>query len=591
MSVQCDCSGWVTKYNVRCGDGLTIKPGAFKDCDGVEVPLVYSHQHNDPDKVLGKVRLEHRDDGVYGYAHFNDTPNGQLCKELVRHRDITSFSIFANRLTKNKNDVMHGNIREVSLVLAGANPEAIIVDASGLAHGDSEGDVIIWSGEDLEFAHDDMQADEESKPDLDDTSEVSHADTEKTTDDSKKNKEDSSMADEKTVGEVIDSMTTEQKNVLYALIAEALDTKGGSASQSDISEEEDDSVKHNIFDSEPKQNDTLSHDEMMAVIGDAKRYGSMKESFLQHGIEDVEWLFPDDKLLDTPPQWIRRDNGWVSGVMNGVRHIPFSRFKSMFADITEDEARAKGYIKGNLKKEQVFSLLKRSTTPQTVYKKQKMDRDDVVDITSFDVIAWLKQEMRFMLDEEIARAILIGDGRLASDDDKISEDHIRPIWKDEDLFTIKVPVEVATGATADQRAKTIIRAAIKSRKNYKGSGNPVFYTTEDLLTDMLLIEDTNGRVIYESQEKLATALRVSKIITVPVMESQTRTDAAGKNFELLGLIVNLSDYTVGADKGGAVSMFDDFDLDYNAQKYLIETRCSGALTKPYSAIALEIETA
>lgn len=571
-----DFEGWATKYGVRCADGLRICHNAFKDMDGQTVPMVWSHVHDDPEKLLGNMVLEHRDDGVYGYGYFNNSPAAQSAKEAVRHKDVTSLSIYANHLTKagpNATDVTHGMIREVSLVLAGANPQAMIVQASGIAHGDDADDsLIIWADPSLEFSHDDIES-----------SDIENTDKEEAI--SMAEKDDNTK--DKTVGDVIDTMTEEQKNVLYALIAEALDSK---AEQGD-NDEEDNSMKHNVFDNDSHEKENvLSHDDMMAIIGDAKRYGSMKESALQHGIEDVEYLFPEDKLLDTPPQWIRRDDSWVSGVMNAVKHTPFARFKSMFADITEDEARAKGYIKGNLKKEQVFSLLKRSTTPQTVYKKQKMDRDDVVDITSFDVVAWLKTEMRFMLNEEIARAILVGDGRLASDDDHISEDHIRPIWKDESLFTIKAPVTVATGATADQRAKAIIRAAVKSRKDYKGSGNPTFFTTEDVLTDMLLLEDNNGRVIYDSQDKLANALRVSKIVTVPVMEGLTRTDTeTSKDYELIGLIVNLNDYTVGADKGGAVSMFEDFDIDYNAQKYLIETRCSGALTRPYSAIALEIE--
>ena len=396
---------------------------------------------------------------------------------------------------------------------------------------------------------------------------------------------------EKTVQEVFDTFTEEQKKVVYAMIGQLLDDENDESSDdnNDNSEGGNETMKHNVFDQEEKNENVLSHDAMNAIIGDAKRFGSMKESFLQHaetyGIDQIDYLFPDAKNVTATPQFIKRDTGWVQDVMSGVHHTPFSRIKSMFADITEDEARAKGYIKGNLKKEEVFSLLKRTTTPTTVYKKQKMDRDDVVDITDFDVVAWLKTEMRWMLDEEIARAVLVGDGRLASSDDKINEQNIRPIWKDSELYTIKTVVTVSSSATEDDKAKAFIKAAIKSRKNYKGSGNPVLYTTEDFLTDMLLLTDTTGRDLYESVEKLAKKLRVSRIVTVPVMEGLTSSDGN----TLMGIIVNMADYNIGADKGGSINMFDDFDIDYNQQKYLIETRCSGALIKPYSAIAIEMK--
>jgi HK97 family phage prohead protease len=553
---------------LRCSDGRTIRRNAFRDQDGTRVSLVWNHKHDEPENVIGHADLENRDDGVYAYCTLNDTPKARNVKALIEHGDIASLSIYANQLKQVGSDVLHGTIREVSVVLAGANPGAVIEAVLEHSGEESTEEAIIYSGDcDIEIVHADKSEEENT---------IEHSDG---------NKEEN-MADntnEKTVGDVVNSMTEEQKNVMYALIAEALEEKG--------SDEEDNDVKHNVFENDVPE-ETLSHDAMMEVITDAKRYGSMKESALQHGINDVEYLYPEDHVLNTPPAFIKRDTGWVGTVMNGVKHTPFSRIKSMFADLTEDEARAKGYIKGKMKKEEFFGLLKRSTAPTTVYKKQKMDRDDVVDITDFDVIAWLKGEMRVMLDEEIARAVLIGDGRLASSDDKIPEDHIRPIWKDEALFTIKANVTYAENATDDQKAKAFVRAAVKARKDYKGSGNPTLFTTEDVLTDLLLLEDLNGRVIYESVDKLATALRVNKIVTVPVMENQTREDSeTSKTMKLLGLIVNLADYTIGADKGGAVNMFDDFDIDYNQQKYLIETRCSGALIVPYSAIALETEVA
>jgi HK97 family phage prohead protease len=566
MGADYTFSGWATKNDLRCSDGRTIRRNAFRDQDGTRVSLVWNHKHDEPENVIGHADLENRDDGVYAYCTLNDTPKARNVKALIEHGDIASLSIYANQLKQVGSDVLHGTIREVSVVLAGANPGAVIEAVLEHSGEESTEEAIIYSGDcDIEIVHADKSEEENT---------IEHSDG---------NKEEN-MADntnEKTVGDVVNSMTEEQKNVMYALIAEALEEKG--------SDEEDNDVKHNVFENDVPE-ETLSHDAMMEVITDAKRYGSMKESALQHGINDVEYLYPEDHVLNTPPAFIKRDTGWVGTVMNGVKHTPFSRIKSMFADLTEDEARAKGYIKGKMKKEEFFGLLKRSTAPTTVYKKQKMDRDDVVDITDFDVIAWLKGEMRVMLDEEIARAVLIGDGRLASSDDKIPEDHIRPIWKDEALFTIKTNVTYAENATDDQKAKAFIRAAVKARKDYKGSGNPTLFTTEDVLTDLLLLEDLNGRVIYESVDKLATALRVSKIVTVPVMENQTREDSeTSKTMKLLGLIVNLADYTIGADKGGAVNMFDDFDIDYNQQKYLIETRCSGALIVPYSAIALETE--
>ena len=564
-----DFSGWATCPNLKCSDGRTIMNDAFKHHDGDIVPLVWNHQHNDPNNILGKALLHSRDGGLYAYCQFNDTEQGVNAKMLVEHGDISALSIYANDLKHNASrGVTHGNVREVSLVLAGANPGAFI--DSIMKHGEeSDDEAIIYTDEPIEIYH----ADEEKG----------------------KSKEETEVAEEKkaesgkTVAEIIESMNEEQKTVMYGMIGEALkhvDEKEEDYGDENTDEEENE-VKHNVFDNED-QKDVLSHSDMQAIFADAKRHGSLKESVLAHGIEDIETLFPEPKSTNNPPEWINREMGWVKNVMGAVHHTPFSRIKSMFADLTEDDARAKGYIKGNFKKEQVFSLMKRTTTPTTIYKKQKLDRDDVIDITDFDVVAWLKSEMRMMLEEELARAILVGDGRLASSDDKINELNIRPIWTDDDFYTIKKKISVSANATDDQKAKAFIRACVKSRKEYKGSGNPTLYTTEDVLTDLLLLEDSTGRVIYETEDKLRSALRVSAIVTVPVMEGLKRTDEESNELNLMGIIVNLNDYNVGADKGGAVNMFDDFDIDYNAQKYLIETRCSGALVKPFSAIALEM---
>ena len=567
-----DFSGWATRNNLLCGDGRTIRKNAFIDCDGKTVPLVWNHNHDETNNVLGHALLENREEGVYAYCSFNDTESGRTAKKLVQHGDVKSLSIYANKLKQIGSDVVHGTIRELSLVLAGANPGAFIDTV--LSHGeDGEESIIAGWDENIMLYHSADKEEEKKEEEI-------------VTDKEKKTEKDDN---EKTVKDVVDSMTEEQRNVLYALVGEAVAAKD---------EEEnggDEEMKHNLFDNdEIEQGDVLTHADMEMIISDAKRYGSLKESFLAHaddyGITDIDYLFPDAKNLDTPPQFIKRDDSWVSKVMNGTHHTPFSRIKSMFADITEDEARAKGYIKGKLKKEEVFSLLKRTTTPTTIYKKQKLDRDDVIDITDFDVVAWLKSEMRMMLDEEIARAILVGDGRLSSSDDKINETNIRPIWTDEDLYTIKATVTTSSSASDEDNAKAAIKAIIKSRKNYKGSGNPTLFTTEDFVTDCLLIEDTTGRRIYNSVTDLATTLRVKEIVTVEVMEGLKRT-VESDTHNLIGIIVNLADYNVGADKGGAVSMFDDFDIDYNQQKYLIETRCSGALIKPYSAIAIESVTA
>lgn len=587
----CDFSGWATRNDLKCSDGRVIRRDAFKHDDGIKVPLVWNHQHNDPRNVLGHAWLENRPEGVYTYGFFNDSESGEIGKILVKHGDICALSIYANQLQQRGCDVLHGEIREVSLVHAGANPGAFI--DSMLKHGEnSDDEAIIYTGMPLYLSHSDADK-QEDKADDGEKKETS----EKKDDPEKKTDSD----EEKTVADVINSMTEEQKNVMYAMIGRAMDDQGKSDPESEDNNDDDskggtNTMKHNVFDKDDRQKENVlvhsdgsevSSEEISTIFGDIKRYGSLKDSVLAHGIDNVDYLFPDAQTLANTPEFIQRDTGWVKKVMSGVHHTPFSRIKSIFADITEDDARAKGYFKGKLKKEEVFGLLKRTTTPTTVYKKQKMDRDDVVDITDFDVVAWLKSEMRMMLDEELARAYLIGDGRLASSDDKINEQNIRPIFKDEELYTIQATVSVQSSATEDDKAREFIRTAIKARKNYKGSGQPTLYTTEDILTDCLLLTDTTGRDLYTDVAQLAKKLRVKEIVTVPVMEGVN-----GKNGgALMGIIVNLADYNVGADRGGAVNMFDDFDIDYNQQKYLIETRCSGALIKPYSAIALELSTA
>lgn len=576
-----DFSGWATRNDLECADGRTIRKDAFKGQDGTEVPLVWNHQHNDVENVLGHAILENREDGVYAYCSFNNTQKAQAAKEQVVHGDVKSLSIWANRLQEVGKDVTHGVIREVSLVLAGANPGAYVDYV--IAHGDDEPEALeACYYEPIELVHSsDAKKKEEKKEDKKSESSV---------------KTDEKNTGGKTIKEIIETMNEEQKDALYAIVGNIVEDEKEDDDKTDKKEGEDEvKMKHNVFDNETMENENvLSHDAMTTIISDGKRYGSLKESFLEHsaeyGIENIDYLFPDAKNLNTPPEFIQRDMGWVQKVLNGAHHTPFSRIKSMFADITEDEARAKGYIKGKLKKEEVFSLLKRVTTPTTIYKKQKMDRDDVVDITDFDVIAWLKSEMRLMLDEEIARAVLIGDGRLASSDDKINEQNIRPIYKDEELFAVKATVNLSAGATDDDKAKAFIKSVIKNRKNYKGSGNPTLFTTEDVVTDCLLLEDTTGRTLYTSVNDLATKLRVKEIVTVEPMEGLSR-EVGGKTYNLMGIIVNMNDYNIGADKGGAVNMFDDFDIDYNQQKYLIETRCSGALIKPYSAMVIESVTA
>lgn len=584
MEKTYDFAGWATRNNVRCADGRTIMQNAFKENDGQKVPLVWNHRHDDPYTVLGHALLENRDAGVYAYCKFNNTESGQNAKELVQHGDITSLSIYANGLQQNGGNVVHGVIREVSLVLAGANPKAVI--ANVIQHGEELNDEAqIYFDEPLVLEH----ADEDMK---EKTMVEDKKEEEKTMENEKKTSEN-----EETIADVIATFNEKQKKVFYALIGQVLSEK-----ENNNESEEDNSVKHNVFDRDDgNQENVISHADLQEVLKDAKRCGSLRDSAIQHGMEDlqylahadygvdpVDYLYPDARNATTTPQMIQRDTAWVGKIMQGVHHTPFSRVKSLFANITGDEARARGYMKGNRKLEEVITLLKRTTTPTTVYKKQKMDRDDIIDITDFNVVAWLKGEMRGMLEEEIARAILVGDGRSPSSDDKINEMNIRPIWTDDDLYTIKAAVTPAQNATAEDTAKLMIKQIIKARKDYKGSGNPTLFTTEDMLTDMLLIQDTTGRDIYDTEEKLRTKLRVKEIVTVPVMEGLTRTDSQSKTRKLAGIIVNLNDYNVGADKGGAINMFDDFDIDYNQEKYLIETRCSGAMIKPYSAIAVEV---
>lgn len=602
---QPDCSGYVTKYDIECSDGLTIRQGAFNDDNGRKVPMVWMHDHKDMANVLGHIYLESRDDGVYGYGFFNDSPKGQLGKLYVDHGDISAFSIYANKLKKKAKDVIHGMIREVSLVLAGANRGAMI--DSPISHSDQDeddGEGVICMGDDYGgpiYGNDNPLSIEEYLEHY----KVMEKEKETMTEENKLEDlehKDSEESSEKTVKEVFDSMNDDQKAVIYYMIAKVKqDLEHSDEDDEDLehsdenSEKEEDEMKHNVFDDakETKEN-TLSHADMEKleadVFKDAKSKGSLKDAFLAHasdyGIDDIEYLFPDDRKVTNTPTWIKRPDGWVSKVMKGVSHSPFSRIKSLFADITEPDARARGYVKGNRKIEEVFGLLKRVTTPTTVYKKQKLDRDDIIDITDFDVVSWLKTEMRGMLDEELARAYLIGDGRSVASSDKINEQNIRPIYSDDDLFVIRKAIAVTSSTTDDEKCKQFIRACIKARKDYRGSGNPTLFTTEDMLTDMLLMEDQIGHALYDSVDKLATKLRVKEIVTVPVFENKSRIVGTA-TLELMGIIVNLDDYKVGADKGGSVSMFEDFDIDYNQEKYLIETRCSGALTVPYSAIVIE----
>lgn len=636
MAKKFDISGWATKADMLCSDGVIIKKDAFKDCDGVTVPLVWNHQHNSPNEVLGHALLENRDDGVYAYCTFNDTDAGQTAKLLVQHGDVNRFSIYANKIKRRGSDVIHGIIRELSLVLAGANPGAVIDTV--MMHGeDSYEEGYISSGEYIEnvenlFHSDDTatkgdkeMADNTKKqgnqsevetikdvfdtlsdkqkqavyamigqileengidPDDDDDENVKHSEDDPDPEEGRKS------GKEKTIGDVFNSMTDEQKNVVYAMIGQALEDAGVTDDEDEEDEGGNNNMKHNVFDNsdymtgDADDREVLSQSEFKEIMNEARRNGSLKDAFIQHGITNVDYLFPDAQTVDKEPGFIKRNDDWVAKVMNKVHHTPFSRIKSVFANITADEARAKGYVKGKKKVDEVFPLLKRVTTPVTVYKKQTLDRDDVIDIVDMDVVAWLKKEMRLMLDEELARAILVGDGRNQSSSDKINEQNIRPIWTDDDVYTVKAAVPITKETTGPEKAKAFIKAAIRSRKEYKGSGNPDMYIDEDILTECLLLEDNNGRVIYDTTEKLATTLRAQELIPVPVMENLKREKGANTHI-LGGIYVNLNDYNVGADKGGAVNMFDDFDIDYNQQKYLIETRCSGAMVTPHGAVAIE----
>lgn len=677
MPKNYDFSGWATKANMLCSDGRTIMKNAFKDCDGKKVPLVWNHQHNDPKEVLGHAILENREDGVYTYASFNDTENGKLAKAILNHGDIESLSIWANNLKQRNGNVVHGVIREVSLVLAGANPGAYI--DSVIAHGDGlDEEATIYSGEEIDIYHSDMdedyeEYDEEYEDDADEYEEDSeeeyeeyeeYEDSDEFDDDMEHSEEGMSAEDvfeslddvqkdavyemvgqvleeagvaddddseeenaemyndeyeeydeelehadsDKTVEEVFNSMTDDQKTVVYAMVGQALEDAG--VTDDDDEDEGDDEMKHNIFEDEYgyEQDTFLCHADQMAILDAAKKdRRSLRETMndfygedvvlahsidttgmetpvgeLTYGFNDPSMLFPEYRSLDKMPQWIQRDQSWVAKVMGAVHKSPFSRIKSVFADITEPEARAKGYVTGDLKVEEVFSTLRRTTDPQTIYKKQKMDRDNIIDITDFNVVEWIKAEMRVMLNEEIARAILIGDGRSSLATDKIKEDHVRPIVSDVPLFNVKVPVSNG-GTYAD-----VIKAIIRARKNYKGTGNPTFFTTEDVITEMLLLEDQIGRPLYDTLEKLATKLRVKEIVPVEAMEGY-KIDIDGADKDLIGVIVNLADYNVGTDKGGEINYFDDFDIDYNQEKYLIETRMSGALVKPFSAMTIYAE--
>lgn len=598
MNRNYDFGGWATRNNIECSDGRTIMKDAFKQNDGQKVPLVWNHQHNDPNEVLGHALLENRDEGVYAYCKFNDTESGQTAKALVQNGDVDKLSIYANKLKSQMNKVVHGCIREVSLVLAGANPGAYI--DSVVMHGedaDAEEEAVIYTDEHIDTDNLEHSDDSENNGEKEDKQPME--------DDKKENKEkkETDAKKDKTIAEVFETLNDEQKDAVYAIVGQAVeDSKKEDKEDNEDDEPEDEKenkedggnedMKHNVFNQDGKNNEeTLMHSEIIAdAIADAKKYGSMKESFIQHAainnIEGLDKLFPDATELYKEPKVIEEDNSWVAKVMNSVKHSPFSRVKTTFGRMSETEARAKGYIKGNLKTNVKMSFLNRVTTPTTVYIKNEIDRDDVIDITDFDIVAWQKREMRKALDKELALAMLLGDGRDISSPDKINEQNIRPILKDNEMYTIQYTVTSGvdynnpntSASENDSKYKGIIRAAIKSRKNYKGSGNCTFYTTEDILVELLLIEDQNGRLIYDSIDKLKTALRVKDIVTIPEMEAYEG---------LFGIIVNMNDYQAGADKGGSVNMFDDFDIDYNQMKYLIETRMSGALVVPYSAIVLK----
>lgn len=605
MGKSYDFSGWATRNNVKCSDGRIIRKDAFKHNDGITVPLVWNHDHVDPYRICGHALLENREEGVYVYGSFNDTDLGRHAKICVEHGDITQLSIYANQLKQDGPNVMHGCIREVSLVMAGANPEAFIEEV--ITHGETSGDAVrIWTGIDFELHH----SDEEGEEVVEETEVVSEEETEIPEEEVEEvEKGDTTMAEEtkvlehaekaetkktensdKTLKDVLDTLSEEQMQAVYALAGMIVEDMAGEDDEDEESEGGKQTMKHNAFDVEGKYEETevLSHSEMMAVMDEAKKCGSWKSAALEHGITDIEEMFPDHKTLNAEPGFVKRDTTWVDEVLNGVHHTPFARIKSIFADLRAEEARARGYVKGKLKIEEVIKMLKRITNPTTIYKKQAIDRDDVLDINDFNLINWLWKEIKIMWNEELARAILVGDGRdpVSDADNKINEECIRPIWTDEELYTVRVAVEVSESMTAEDKAKAFIKACVKSRKDYKGTGSPAMYMGEDMLTDCLLIEDKNGRVIYDTVEKLAAALRVKRIVPVPVMENLTRTKA-DVTYTLGGIYVNLLDYNIGTDKGGEMTKFEDFDIDYNKHKYLLEGRCSGALVKPFSAVAIE----
>lgn len=627
MGKTYDFAGWATRNDLRCADGRIIRKDAFKDNDGKTVPLVWNHNHSEVTNVIGHALLENRGEGVYAYCSLNDTPTGKHAKEIIRHGDVEALSIWANNLKQHGSDVFHGVIRELSLVLAGANPGAFIEDVE-FAHSEEEGGAAILYNDceltELYHSNEEDDPEDPKEPEEEENQEPKEPEQEpENEDDDPEDKEDESKEEGNKEGEgeegneelshsaVPDDIGEKFKKVMKKLDKEDQQvvamTLGMALTEPNEGGEE---MKHNAFDKDSNTATMVHSINFADLLEDAKKEGSLKAAVLVHaaefeesadeyiahayphnedgteqtyGVANIHWLFPEARMTSPTPEWIKRDTDWVAGVINGVHHTPFSRIKSMYADVTEEEARAKGYTKGKKKIEEVFTLLKRTTTPQTIYKKQKLDRDDIIDITDFDVVAWIKVEMRFMLEEEIARAILVGDGRSTASDDHISHEHVRPIWLDDSLYTIKHLV-------ADPTPENVIDEAVLARINYKGSGQPVLYTTEEWITKMLLLKDTTKHRLYKTMEELATAMRVSKIVPVPVMEGLTRTVGEGESakvYSLIGLIVNLKDYTVGADKGGAVSLFDDFDIDYNQQKYLIETRISGAMTKPKAAIALE----
>ena len=553
--IKYDFGGWATMYNVACSDGRTIISDAFKHCDGLKIPLVWNHNYSGPESIIGKATLKHSDIGVYAYCEFNDNETAKTAKNLVVHGDITALSIYANKLKQEGGRVLHGDIKEVSLVLAGANPGASIQEV--LVHGEiEENAAMIYNDSEVLDLHHADQNEEEPK-------------------------------EEKTVAEIYQSMTEEQKKVV-AIIADAMMNNDEKENEED-NNEEDDNMKHNVFDQNQEGNE-IKHSEILAEsLKDAKKYGSLKESVLAHaatyGIDEIEQLFPEEHALNNEPQILDNDQSWVAKFLNNTKKSPFSRLKAVFADTSDDKARALGYVKGNLKKEEVFSLLNRTTSPQTVYKKQKLDRDDILDITDFDVVAFMKKEMRMKLEEELARAMLIGDGREALSQDKIKEQYIRPIFNDSDLYTIKAELPASVHALGE--AHDVIRTVIKAMAEYEGKGQPTMFVHPDLLAQMLLIEDKNGRFVYENEAVLARTLRVKEIVPVPLMKELTRKGTESKVYDVKAIIVNPADYTVGADKGGQVSMFEDFDINYNQQKYLMETRCSGSLMQPKTAICVE----